>query len=291
MRKTFLLTVVLAIFLLAGGCRNENREPGVSVTIEPLKYFVDRLTSEKVEVNVMVPMGASPQTYSPTSGQLGKVSSSALYVRVGELGFEQVWMERIKGFNEEMKVLNLSENIDLLSGENHTHGDHVHEGGKDPHIWMSPDVVKTVLPEMKEALIESFPEHRETIEQNYESLYEEVDSMDQRFSEMVAGLDEKKFMIFHPALSYLARDYGLEQISIEYEGKEPSPRKLRELIDVANEENIRIIFIQAEFDQRNAEMVREATDAEIATINPLAYKWPESMEQVFRLIKEHLREG
>ena len=288
MKKILWIPAILFALLFIFGCQSGEKKEGVSVTIEPLKFFVDRLTSEQVEVNVMVPMGASPQTYSPTSKQLARVSSAALYVQAGELGFEKAWMEKIRGFNEEMKVLNLSENVELIGGNDHSHDDHTHAEGKDPHIWMSPEVVKNFLPHLRDALKKAFPDQSDVIDRNYPELYDEVESLDRKFSSLADSLNHKKFMIFHPALTYLARDYGFEQIAIEHEGKEPSPRKLREVMDVANEEEIRIIFIQAEFDERSARMVQDATDTGLAVINPLAYDWLETMEEISVLFQEHL---
>ncbi|MFW5754762.1 MAG: metal ABC transporter solute-binding protein, Zn/Mn family [Marinilabiliaceae bacterium] len=291
MKKTLWIPAVLFALLFIWSCREGEKKAGVSVSIEPLKYFVDRLTSEQVEVNVMVPMGASPQTYSPTSKQLARVSSAGLYVQVGELGFEKAWMKKIRGFNKEMEVLNLSENLELIGGSDHDHDGHDHSEGKDPHIWMSPKVVKNFLPHLRDVLKKAFPEQSDVIDQNYPELYSEVENLDRKFSLLADSLKHKKFMIFHPALTYLARDYGFEQIAIEHEGKEPSPRKLREVIDKANDEGIRIIFIQAEFDERSARMVQDATGAELAVINPLAYKWKETMEEISVLFEEHLSEN
>lgn len=283
------LVIIIGFPLILQSCLpGKSTESGITVSIEPVKYFTDRLTSKKVDVNIMVPMGANPATYSPTSNQLVKLSSSGLYVQVGHLGFEEAWMNRLTELNPEMNVLNLSEGLQLQKGDDHVHGDHVHRGGTDPHIWMSPKLVKRFLPKLKAALVESFPEHKDIIEKNYPTLLEEIEELDASFENLVADLEYRKFMIFHPALTYLARDYGLKQISIEYEGKEPSPTRLRSLIDEANEENIRIIFIQAEFDQRNAEMVREATGATLAVINPLSYNWTETMKEIRKLLGEHL---
>jgi zinc transport system substrate-binding protein len=145
------------------------------------------------------------------------------------------------------------------------------------------------MPQLSETLIKEFPDFEDQIVRNYASFLEDVDSIDAVFSDLCSGLKHQKFMIFHPALAYLGRDYGLEQISIEYEGKEPSPMKLKEVIDLAREENIRVIFIQAEFDQRSADIVREATGAELVTINPLAYDWMESMNEVFLMFEKHLK--
>jgi zinc transport system substrate-binding protein len=291
MIKKLNYTIVIVISLLAAlsGCRTGQRDQnGISVTIEPLKFFVDKLTSGSIPVNVMVPMGSSPATYSPTTGQLMALSSARLYVKAGHLGFEEAWMERLKELNPEMKVINLSEGEDLIGGEDHSHGGHVHHGGVDPHIWMSPQVVMHFLPQLKEALNKSFPDKKAIIEENYLTLLTEIETIHNSFSSLSGQINSGKFMIFHPALTYLARDYGLQQISIEYEGKEPSPQKLRELIDTAVNEKIDIIFIQEEFDQRNAAMVRDATGATVVSINPLGYDWAQEMKNLYALMEEHL---
>lgn len=283
------MVLVFAAFLAFQSCVSHNEVNRATVTIEPVKYFVDRLTGGNIETNVMVPMGASPATYSPTSNQIARLSSSKLYIGAGHLGFEKAWMGRIKELNEEMEIINLSDNVALIRGEEEVHGDHVHEGGVDPHIWMSPKVVLEFLPEIKEALIRNFPELQETITEKYPKLEKEIEKINQEYENACSQLRQRKFLIFHPALTYLARDYGLEQIPIEYEGKEPSPKKLRALIDRANSEDIRLIFIQAEFDKKNAEMVQEATRAQLAVINPLGYDWPESMKQILDLFESHLK--
>jgi zinc transport system substrate-binding protein len=284
------LGITLLITFLLGGCSSgKQAQNGVTVTIEPFRYFVERLTSEEVPVNVMVPMGSSPATYSPTTSQLMALSSARVYVQAGHLGFEEAWMHRLRELNPDMKVIDLSEGINLIKGEDHKHGDHVHLEGVDPHIWMSPKVVMSFLPGLKDILIKTFPQEKDTIEDNYLKLLAEVETLHNSFRTLTEKEITGKFMIFHPALTYMARDYGMEQISIEYEGKEPSPQKLRELIDRALEENIKIIFIQVEFDKRNAELVREATGATLVSINPLGYNWPQIMRDLHELLKNHLQ--
>jgi zinc transport system substrate-binding protein len=285
--RHFGLIFPLVFILMASGCRPGTiGNAGVTVTIEPVKYFIDRLTSENIQVNVMVPMGSSPATYSPTTAQFAELSSSGLYVQVGHLGFESTWMDRMKELNPEMEVLDLSDGVDLVRGDNSKIGNHVHHGGIEPHIWMSPKIVKSFLPRLKNQLEKSFPDQKAIIQRNFKGLMDDVESLDHAFSDLPEDKANRKFMIFHPALTYLARDYGFGQISIEYEGKEPSPGKLRELIDRANNEKINIIFIQAEFDKRNAQMVRQATGARLITINPLSYNWIVALEEIYHVLAD-----
>ena len=283
----FTFFIAFSLFSFSGCSSKKNQQNNISVSIEPLKYFVDQLTSGNIPVNVMVPMGASPATYAPTTKQLVKLSSSKIYVGIGYLGFEQAWMNKMKDLNPDMSVLLLAKEIELISDEHH-HDGHDHKG-VDPHIWMSPKTVKSFLPALRDFLMKSFPEYRENIKANYSTLIEQVSNLDEDFETMAQNLTYRKFIIYHPALSYLARDYGLEQLSIEIDGKEPSPRQLQELIEAANRHNIRLIFIQQEFDQRNAYTVKEATDAELVTINPLDYAWADNLSHLKFLLEKHLK--
>ncbi len=290
--RFFLLSLFLSLILLIGGCRlkRSGKEQSTAVvSITPFKFFADRLTGGTVKVSVMVPPGASPETYSPTPGQVRELSDAQLYLQTGYLGFELSWMERLEELNPQMKVVNLSEGLLLIKGDNIEHGDHVHVGGIDPHIWMSPKEVLRFLPALRDALITAWPALADTINNNFHQFVNEVEMRDKALQNVIDGVSHRKFMIFHPALTYLARDYGLEQLSIEFEGKEPSPGGLKRLIDKANEEKIRVLFIQAEFDKRNARLVSEATGTKIVEINPLQYNWLDEMDQLTGLLDEYLK--
>ncbi len=290
--RYFILPVFLLSVLWIGGCRSKKageEKPTAMVSIMPFKFFVDQLTGGAVEVSVMVPPGASPATYSPAPGQIRELSDAQLYLQTGHLGFELAWMERLEAMNPQMKVVNLSEGLSLIKGEDQNHGDHVHVGGIDPHIWMSPKAVLQLLPALKEAVITTWPALADTVNLNYPRFVDEVRMRDQALQKVTDGLSRRQFMIFHPALTYLARDYGLEQLPIEFEGKEPSPGGLKRLIDQARDDDIRILFIQAEFDKRNAQLVSEETGARLVVINPLQYNWLDGMDQLARLLDEYLK--
>lgn len=286
----FMISSVMLV-LLFSGCRQRDRSPEmiVTVSIQPLGYFVDRLTDGALELNVMVPPGASHSTYAPTTQQFMRLSDSGIYLRIGYLGYEQAWIGRLRELNPEMTVLNLSDHTELIQGEELDHGDHVHEGGIDPHIWMSPRVMQLLLPKIRDVILGVYPELTQLVEQNYPSLAEELAAFDEAFIRLSEELTQKSFMIYHPALTYLARDYGFTQISIEHEGKEPSPAMLRRIIRDAREHNIPVIFIQAEYDMRSAELVSRETGAKLAQIQPEAYNWNEIMSDVLTLMREHLR--
>ncbi len=288
MNKYILLLVAASIL---GACvpAEKNEVTVVSVSIEPLKYIVDQLTGEDLDVNVMVPPGASHATYAPTTAQLQKLSDSNLYIQIGHLGYEEAFMSRLAGLNPNMHLLNLSSKVELIRGPEIDHGDHVHKGGVDPHIWMSPAVMLELLPLIREAILEVFPETATTMEVNYPVLYEEVSKLHNTWEETTQSLRQHSFMIFHPALTYLARDYGFEQVPLERDGKEPSPALLRQIIDQARKHHIGLILIQEEFDTRNAHLISEETGAVLVQINPMAYNWIDEMEEILNTFKVYLK--
>ena len=290
MRIINLFVLLLSFGLLMGSCGPKSRGSSlISVSILPQKYFIDELTGGAVEVNVMLSPGASHATYSPTPLQFQKLSDSKLYISIGHLGYEQAWNNRLKELNPEMDVLVLSDKVDLIHGESFHHGDHAHEGGVDSHFWMSPAVIMDLLPVIKATLIRNFPELSNTIESNYPVLFSRVEALHNRMETMSRTLTNRRFLIFHPALTYLARDYGLEQIPIEQEGKEPSPALLAKTIAFAKEKEIPVIFIQKEYDVRNAKLVSEETQTRLVQIDPMAYNWMESMDQIISNLQENLQ--
>ena len=282
MKKRLLIYVmaISVVFLMSGCKQGSHQKRHISVSIMPLKYFVDRLTDKSVHVNVMLPSGTDHETYSPTPRQLKKLSNSRLYVKIGYLGYEQAWAHLLEELNPEMQILNLSNGIELIHSESVKHGDHSHEGGIDPHIWMSPRTMKKLVPKIRDAIIANFPELKEKVEKNYIDLDNELELLHLRYALLMHATHKKKFIIFHPALTYLAKDYELEQISIEFEGKEPTPARLAEIIKRSKQENINLIFVQAEYDVSNAEQIAKETGAKIIQINPMEYNWMDLMEEL-----------
>jgi zinc transport system substrate-binding protein len=290
MKSKFLLLYFIGSIGLFSACQqNATNKTMVTVSIAPIQYFVDRLTDSALVVNVMVPQGASHGTYSPTASQMQKLSESKVYFRIGSLGYEQAFIGRLKELNPTMREVDLTDFTELIRGEQIDHGDHVHEGGIDPHIWMSPAVMIQLLPVIADNLMDLYPELKETIETNQTLLLDEMKALHHKMEEISNGASQKRFLIFHPALTYMARDYGLEQVSIEHDGKEPSPARLSMLIKDARADSIPFIFIQEEYDVRNAELVAQETGAKVVRLNHLAYDWVANMEDLMLVFKENLK--
>jgi len=252
-----------------------NNKQSITVSILPQKYFMEKILGDHFDINVMIPPGASPVTYEPTPKQMKELSSSITYFRIGHIEFEKAWMKKLQNLNFEMDVIDVSKNADLIEA-NHSHGDH-HHHGVDPHIWTSPKEVKKQIELIYEYFSDKHLESKTEIIENYNSFINEIDSLDSYITKELGDLQERKFLIFHPALSYFARDYGLEQISIEIDGKEPTPSNIQKIVEIAKKENIKVVFVQNQFSTHNAEVIANEINGRVVQIDPLAYNWNESI--------------
>ena len=296
MKKTGIL---ILIAVLLAGCKsneNQNGKIRIAVSILPQEYFVSKIAGDIFEINVLIPPGASPATYEPTPKQLASLSKTDLYLRLGHTGFEMAWMEKLASANDKMTLVDLSPGIDLIiedamhgHGHGHAHDHGHHAGGVDPHIWLSPKNVRVIAKNIHQVLISGYPEHRETFNSNLELFLHELDTLDQYISIELSGLRSKSFFTYHPSLSYFARDYNLEQHPMELGGKTPSSAHLKKLIDTALEKDIRIIFLQMQYDQKNADVLAKETRAETVQINPLAIEWHDQMIFITKKLKQNLQ--
>lgn len=293
MLRYFLFPVLGLILLTACGGRSGNTDtrPHITVTMEPQRYFVDAIAGEKVHVTTMVPGGSSPETYDPIPQQLVELNNSQAYLRIGYIGFELAWMERLISNAPHLKVFDLSEGIDLIRADDHVHYDehgcaHTHE--IEPHVWNSAANALIIAKNTFDALVSLDQINESYYRARYDSLCQHIHHTDSLVRALVAEPGTPRtFMIYHPALSYFARDYGFEQIAIEDHGKEPSPAHMKYLIDRCRAEGVRTIFIQPEFDTRNAQAIAEQTGAEVVRVNPLNYRWDEEMLNIARQLTRH----
>jgi len=264
-------TLMLGTMLLAGCVQNATPPAAdklhVTVSIVPQKYFVERIGGEHVSVNVMVEPGASPATYEPKPAQLRALSKAAAYFGIG-VPFEDAWLTKIAAANSDMLMVDTTKGIQRV--------------GADPHIWLSPTLVKTQAQTIYEALVQLDPAHQADYKANRDSFIKDIDALDADIREALEGVQTRKFMVFHPAWGYLARDYGLEMIPIEVGGQEPSAAELAALIAKAKEEGIKVILAQPEFSTRDAETIAHEIGGEVLLISPLAPDWLENLRNVAR---------
>jgi zinc transport system substrate-binding protein len=282
MKKTVLFLSVILLF----SCGRNKIEPGsrmITVSIAPFKYFVEGIAGTEFSVNVMVPAGANPHIYEPYPDQVVNLTRSEAYISDGYLGFEMTWLDRFYELNRNMKKLSLGDKIDPIASREHHEGSHVE--GADPHYWVSPACAFKMAAAIKEFLIGLDPQHRDLFEKNYGELYKKIESVDKKAKELSAAGKSRSFMIYHPNLAYLARDYGLEEIPVEYEGKEPSPARMKYLVDRAENEKLKIILVQREYDTKNARAIADETGGKVVIIDPLSEDWYAATMEIIDILR------
>lgn len=248
----------------------------ITVTIEPLRYFTEQIAGNKFDVATMVPNGSSPETYEPTARQMVKLSESDIYIKVGYIGFERTWMKKLESNAPHTIIINSSEGITLQKNGN---------GVPDPHVWMSATNARIIARNIYKALAEIDSKDSLYFKSNLTKLLEKIEITDIKVREDISRNKTLTFLIYHPALTYFARDYGLTQIPIEEEGREPSAAQLQQTISVAKKKRVKIVFVQKEFTNRNTAIVEEGVNAQKVEINPLSYNWDKEMEDIAKKLK------
>ncbi len=278
--RVFSVMVVLALVVGCGvGCNAPAATPAapsklnITVSIVPQKYFVERVGGEYVEASVMVMPGASPATYEPKPEQLTALSKAAAFVSIG-VPFESAWMERIKSANSKLLIVDTTQGLDRIP--------------KDPHIWLSPKLVKIQAQTIADALVKLDPAHQAAFEANLKKFHADIDALDGDIRKTLENTKSKKFIVFHPAWGYFARDYGLEQIPIEVGGQEPSAAELGKVVSTAKTGNIKVVLAQPEFSARDAETIAKEIGGQVLPISPLAPNWLDNMRAVAKTFADVL---
>ncbi len=291
--RNLILLIIAGFCILFSSCKGKDAQQGnsnvISVTIDPQRYVVEKIAGDKFKVNCVVPFGQSPESYDPTPQEMINISRSKAYFRIGEIGFEQAWMKAICEQNPSMPVYDLSKGINLVKMDAHHHHHHDgecehHHGSNDPHIWTSVKNMKIIALNVLDAVIELDKENEEYYRSNYKAFADELEKTEAEIDSLLVPLKGKAFIIYHPTLTYLAADYGMTQLCIEIDGKEPSPAQLKELVDTARKNNVKIVFIQKEFDQKNASLIAKETGCKLVSINPLDYDWTKEMKEIAKAL-------
>jgi len=294
----------VAALLLAAGCGGDatSSNPGgtvpVVVSIRPQKWLVEQIGGEHVEVIVLLAPGGDPHTYQPTDAQISRVVQASVYFRVGVPFENGPWFRAVAG-SEKLDVVDTRQGIRLREMEadrhahgpppdHHTsdHGDHDHHGGRDPHIWTSPRLLKTQAQTVAATLCELAPEHSDAFRRNLAALESKLDEVDAAIRRKLAGYQGRAMFVFHPAWGYFADEYGLRQVAVELEGKEPTDRELTELQQLARREGIRVILVQPQISGQSAEAVARAVGARVEVLDPLAEDLPAELLRAAEVLAE-----
>jgi len=266
---------VIYYFAINNSSGSPDGKIGVVVTVGPQEEFVKRVGGDRVNVTVMVPSGADPHTYEPLPNQMKQVQDAQIYFQVGSgIEFELSWMDKIASMNPEMKLVNTSEGITLLPNTAEQ------EEGSDPHVWVSPKNAKIMVENIYQTLIQTDPENKDYYTENRDEYLKELDELDKNITQTLSGKNNTKIMVYHPAWAYFCKDYNLQQIAIESEGKEPTPQEIANLVDEARADNIKIIFVTPEFSTSNAEVIANEIGGKVVVVDPLDSNYLENMQKV-----------
>lgn len=291
LNATKTLVIFLATMLFACGSQKNKNEveekPVVTVSILPLKTFVEEIAGNDFEINVLLPPGASPADFTLIPSQLRDVARSEVWFRIGYIGFEYSWRDKIEQANRNMKVVNLSEGLDLISDEHLPSRGKSSTGGINPHTWLSPTLVKQMAVRITEELIFLNPEKKSDYQANLARFLQDVDELDGEIRAALKDFEGRKFIMFHPSLSYFAREYGLVQYSLEPGGKEPTPQRMAALVDFAKKEGIPVIYIQSDFDREQARVFAEEINGEVVQMWPLNPAWFENLREITGSLIKH----
>ena len=271
-----------AIMLLAACTSNKQQNDNtLYVSILPLQSLVEGIVGEDFDIEVHVPAGASPETFEPTPRQFVGLNRAQLVFNVGLIDFETTLLGKME---QQEKVVDLSRGIDLIEGScSHANHGHNHAHGVDPHVWTSPKALQKMAANAYEAIRKAYPDSVK-YEANYKRLQEELQALDIRTAEKIAQSGVEYFIVYHPALTYYARDYGLRQVAIEADGKEPSAKQLTATIRQAREDGVRRIFYQKQFPASTVEVIARDIDAEYVAIDPLGRDAIENIDTITDLI-------
>ncbi|MBU1319651.1 MAG: zinc ABC transporter substrate-binding protein [candidate division Zixibacteria bacterium] len=265
----------------------------VVTSILPQAYFVDKIGGATVEVNVLVGPGQSPETYEPTPKQMVHLSRSDILFTVG-LPFERALIGKITEMMPHLRIVETQANTpkelrsQIGSHSYHDFDDPHDHGDLDPHIWLDPSLVKIQSRSICDALVEAMPDKREFLEANYDAFVKELDSVDAEVSRILESVRGRELFVFHPAFGHFARAYGLKQIAIEQDGKEPGAGELAKLVERAETDGVSVIFVQQQFSTAAASAVAEAIGAKVVTLDPLARDYSANMIKMAMIIAKSL---
>lgn len=292
------LCLLLAACAPAPGPEAEPRPLRVVVSIPPQAYFVERIAGTRAAATVLLPPGASPEIAAPSPRQMVALADADLVVLVGHPNFlfETRHVLPVLESHPEVPTVSMTRGLDLgdLAAEEHGsdrhgagghHDHHDHEGMADPHVWVSPPLVRESVRAIAGSLMRIDPEAAPFYRRQMEALLAEIDLLDDEIHHRLAGFEGTPFLVYHPSWSHFAEEYGLEQMAIEAEGKEPSPRHLVELIERARQDGVGVVFAREGMPRRGAEAVATEIGARVVILDPLDRDWPGTLRRLVAAIE------
>jgi zinc transport system substrate-binding protein len=278
------LLLIFAFLIVFSGCTTQVPEPGGSiraaVTLLPQAEMVRAVGGDRVDVMVIVPPGVEPHTYEPSAGTLITLQKTAVYFKIGNglMPFEDKLTEKVVALNPDILIVDTSDGVPLIHGS-----DPDSPAGNDPHVWLSPANARIMVKNIAGGLIRIDPDNAAYYEDNAGQYIAKIDILDEKIKKEMNTTTGRTIIVTHPAWSYFARDYAIEQVSIESEGKEPTARDIEAVVTIARQRNISVVYIEPQYSARSAEVIAEEINGSIVIIDPLAADYLENLDRVAAL--------
>ncbi len=280
-RIAFLLALSL---LMLGGCSMDKKAAApadqsqnimVAVSIIPEQTFVKAVAGDMADVVVMIPPGSNPESYSPTPLEMVKLSNAALYFAIGVPAERADILPSVKYFNPQMKVIDLPASVSLVYPDRE-----FAPGQRDPHIWMSPKRAQVIVDTIAGELSKLDPVNAEHYQLNAQNYKEQLAELDINIKSSLSDIEQRSFIVYHPALGYFADDYGLEMLAIEEEGKKANAKHIQEVINQAKNNGIKVVFYQASVSSKQADAIAQDIGGYTEQIDPLASDYTGNLQKI-----------
>lgn len=266
-------------FALAIGFANAE-VPHVLVSVAPHKFFVEKIAGDTVSIGLMVPAGASSHTYEPTPKQTLAASKADIWFTIGE-SFEARASRSLLAHNPSLQLVDLRQGLDMITADPYSGACCCcHASGQDLHIWLSARQAQIQAKTIARALSNRYPQHTERYQKALEAFIMELQNLDMQIANILKPLQNRVVMVSHPAYAYFCRDYNLTQLSIEFEGKDPTPWQLTNILNRARAAHIKKVFIQAQYSSKGAKLFAKELGAEVVMLDPYSEDYVNSMLEI-----------
>lgn len=288
MKKCIAVCIVaLMLICLVSLTAASSEKLPVFVSIPPQAYFVERVGAPHVEVEVLVGAGKSAATYEPTPKQMSRLGRVPVYFRMG-VPFERAFIDKLADTHEHLKIVDIRKGLKLRDFRRVELAKYKKAKGRkipsDPHVWLDPRQAKIQAATVCEVLSDIMPQYRRDFEENLAAFQADLDHVDRKFAKTLAPFRGEKFYVFHPAFGYIADAYGLVQMAVEIEGKEPTPKQFADLVEMARADGVRVIFVQPQYAKKSAQAVAAAIGGAVVPLDPLARNYLENLDKMLNTL-------
>ena len=282
MRRKFFIFLLL---LASCGKAPSGKKPLILVSIAPYQFFAERIAGENYSVQAVVPPGANPHVYEPAARQLSEMGRGAVWFRIGE-AFEAKILPVLKQQNPRLQDVDLRSSVDLLPAP-HQGCSHCAGHGEDRHIWLSPRAALLQIDQMTAALSAIFPEDASLFAKNAQVLAQECLELDAEIGDLLLQVKNRSFLVSHPAFAYFCKEYGLTQLSVEQDGKEPSPRQIEDVVRRTASSKTKLAIALPQHSNKGLEILAQKLHLSVHTINPYSAEYFETLRMLAHTIRDN----